>query len=226
MKSKVMRDKAIVLLTVFFITSSLCSNAFAGKLQLPNISTEEFKKYFINQESYKIISLRSRNGTLTTKDIKRMLKDYGFFDFLLHPQRTFVNRFTDYGDGTITDMATGLLWQKGGSEVALNFMDAEAYVETLNKQKLAGRSEWRLPTIEELASLMEVEKINSDLYISTLFNTIQKKCWSADNQGVKTWSGTKKNENIWVINFIEGVIFFDFLKGGNNYYVKAVCKKQ
>ncbi len=58
--------------------------------------------------------------------------------------------YTDNDDGTITDNVTGLMWQK--SYKVLTYEEAVAAVKTLN---LAGRSDWRLPTIKELYSLMD-----------------------------------------------------------------------
>jgi hypothetical protein len=58
--------------------------------------------------------------------------------------------YKDNGNGTITDLNTGLMWQKDpGSKV--NYSQAVAGAKTLN---LAGYSDWRLPTIKELYSLI------------------------------------------------------------------------
>ncbi|MBN2541914.1 DUF1566 domain-containing protein [bacterium] len=62
------------------------------------------------------------------------------------------NNFADNGDGTITDSATGLMWQKGDSEAGLNWQDALDYAENLN---LAGYDDWRLPNAKELQSIVD-----------------------------------------------------------------------
>ncbi len=57
--------------------------------------------------------------------------------------------YTNNGDGTITDNVTGLMWQK--SYGVMTYTEA---VEAVKTFKLAGHSDWRLPTIKELYSLM------------------------------------------------------------------------
>jgi hypothetical protein len=65
-----------------------------------------------------------------------------------HPGRA--PRYTDNGDGTVTDEVTGLTWQQDpGGKAAYD--DAVAGVETF---ALAGHDDWRLPTIKELYSLI------------------------------------------------------------------------
>jgi len=58
--------------------------------------------------------------------------------------------YADNGDGTVTDLNTGLMWQQdpGGK---MTFDEADAGAETCS---LAGYDDWRLPTIKELYSLI------------------------------------------------------------------------
>jgi hypothetical protein len=71
-------------------------------------------------------------------------------------------RFVDHGDGTISDKQTGLMWTKdstptipGSAQCSTNkeVRNAVAFVNCLNQKKLAGHSDWRMPSILELASL-------------------------------------------------------------------------
>ncbi len=72
--------------------------------------------------------------------------------------------YTDHGDGTVTDRVTGLMWVKtpdlnadGVIDVddKLTWSELQAHVVTLNGQAFAGHSDWRLPTIKELYSLID-----------------------------------------------------------------------
>ena len=60
--------------------------------------------------------------------------------------------YRDNGDGTITDLNTGLMWQKTPDFNKRVQSDAEKYAKNL---KLAGHDDWRLPTIKELFSIAD-----------------------------------------------------------------------
>jgi len=57
--------------------------------------------------------------------------------------------YQDNGDGTITDLNTGLMWMQDPGEKT----SYEAAMQTLTNYSFAGYSDWRLPTIKELFSL-------------------------------------------------------------------------
>jgi hypothetical protein len=60
--------------------------------------------------------------------------------------------YQDNGDGTITDLVTGLMWQKTPDLVNQStFAEAVLNGHTLN---LAGHTDWRLPSLKELYSLI------------------------------------------------------------------------
>lgn len=63
-----------------------------------------------------------------------------------------VNRLVDHHDGTISDLATGLMWAKADSGRALNWEQSLSYCEDL---VLAGHDDWRLPNVKELQSLVD-----------------------------------------------------------------------
>ncbi|MCP4165254.1 MAG: DUF1566 domain-containing protein [Chloroflexi bacterium] len=61
--------------------------------------------------------------------------------------------YVDNGDGTVTDLNTGLMWQQTPDlENKATYTEAVAGVDTF---ALAGYDDWRLPTIKELYSLMD-----------------------------------------------------------------------
>ena len=57
--------------------------------------------------------------------------------------------YTDHGDGSVTDGVTGLMWQQGFA-----VMGYDAAVEHAAESTLAGYDDWRLPTIQEMYSLI------------------------------------------------------------------------
>jgi hypothetical protein len=70
----------------------------------------------------------------------------------------FEGRYTDNGDGTITDNHTGLMWPQGVSEEKRSWWDALEYCADL---EFAGYTDWRLPNNAELGSLSDLGRGNS-----------------------------------------------------------------
>ncbi|KJU83017.1 protein containing DUF1566, partial [Candidatus Magnetobacterium bavaricum] len=62
-----------------------------------------------------------------------------------------VPSYKNNGDGTITDLKTGLMWQKTPG-TKKTWTEASNGAATLN---LGGYTDWRLPSIKELYSLIE-----------------------------------------------------------------------
>lgn len=69
------------------------------------------------------------------------------------------DRFTDNGDGTITDNATSLMWPKdfagAGAEIVAEKLWSEA-LAWANELSFAGYTDWRIPNLLELASLIDL----------------------------------------------------------------------
>ena len=67
--------------------------------------------------------------------------------------------YTDNGDGTVTDNNTGLMWQKDPGR-KMTFDEAAEGAHYFN---LAGYTDWRLPTIKELYSLIQFSGLDPDV---------------------------------------------------------------
>ena len=100
--------------------------------------------------------------------------------------------FEESDDGTtITDLNTGLIWQKTPSDEQFSWEDAQAYCESL---ELAGRDNWRTPSLKELISIEDFESgwpyINTD-YFSLGNQPINKdlQFWSSNFYNVGTAHG-------------------------------------
>jgi hypothetical protein len=65
------------------------------------------------------------------------------------------NNFVDNGDGTVSDLATGLMWQKADDEIARDWKEALVYAENLD---LADYNDWRLPNAKELQSIVDYSR--------------------------------------------------------------------
>lgn len=62
------------------------------------------------------------------------------------------NDFINNGDGTISDNATDLMWMQNDNEEGIDWEDALAYAES---SEFAGYSDWRLPNVKELQSIVD-----------------------------------------------------------------------
>ncbi|MCP4114820.1 MAG: DUF1566 domain-containing protein [Desulfobacteraceae bacterium] len=82
--------------------------------------------------------------------------------------------YTDNGDGTVTDMNTGLMWQKNPGQKK-TWDEAQAEIASF---ELAGHQDWRLPTIKELYSLI-------------LFSGIDPNVEETDTQGLTPFIDTR-----------------------------------
>ncbi|PVV23162.1 MAG: hypothetical protein B6D74_08240 [gamma proteobacterium symbiont of Ctena orbiculata] len=104
-----------------------------------------------------------------------------------------VNDFTDNGDGTISDNATGLMWSQDDSGSGMAWTDALAWVEQKNAEDHLGYSDWRLPNAKEMQSLLDYSRApgaTGSAAIDPLFNIT-----SIVNEGGESdypwfWTGT------------------------------------
>lgn len=59
--------------------------------------------------------------------------------------------YVDNGDGTVTDLVTGLMWSKSVNKIKVSLSQAHKMAERL---ELGGYTDWRVPNIKELYSLI------------------------------------------------------------------------
>ena len=108
--------------------------------------------------------------------------------------------YVDNGNETVSDNAIGLMWQKAAPTAMYTWTDAVAYCPTLT---LGSHEDWRLPSLIELASLVDYgvavpgPTINSTVFPGTPANVF--------------WSSTPMagSASAWYVNFNDGSVFFD-----------------
>jgi hypothetical protein len=112
----------------------------------------------------------------------------------------YPNQFERKGK-VVIDHASGLMWEQSGSPDPRTYQQALAYVKKLQDEEFAGYKDWRLPTIEELGSLLETSKLNGDLYIDPVFDKTQPWIWSADSDGGSSAA--------WRVSFDDGDVYWN-----------------
>jgi len=121
------------------------------------------------------------------------------------------------GMATVADSTTGLLWQQSGCSELLPYEEALVYLQQLNRDRVAGRNQWRLPTLFEAMSLVERELLlpgPRPLHIDSVFDAVQTMIWTSDQY----------NEALaWVVNFQTGTCF-PLLITADFTHVRAVCE--
>lgn len=88
------------------------------------------------------LEMRGKDKKYTVRFVKGN-KDYG------------KNNFVDNKDQTITDKATGLMWSKSDSGKGMNWEETLIWVQEKNKENYLGYSDWRLPDVKELQSIVD-----------------------------------------------------------------------
>lgn len=135
-------------------------------------------------------------------------------------------RFTDNGDGTITDNLTGLIWLKNANCPAgtRNWQGALDFVAGINNMGLnncgdisnggLNQIDWRLPNRNELTSLLDLGTFSPALPAGHPFTSFQVSgYWSST-------TGAFNSINAWVVTFILGSVNGNFKNGSG--FVLAV----
>lgn len=84
-----------------------------------------------------------------------------------------INDFVDNSNGTVTDNATGLMWDQAGSSEGMTWEQALAYAQQKNAENYLSYNDWRLPNAKELQSIVDYERspsFTNSPAISPLFN--------------------------------------------------------
>jgi hypothetical protein len=145
--------------------------------------------------------------------------------------------YVDNGDGTITDTNTGLMWEKFSDDGSIHDKDNgydwdDAFavkVATLNSGSFAGHTDWRVPNVKELQSIVNYGNVNPSVSPAfntacapgctvtacscTVFNMFNNNYWSSS-----TYAGIPANA--WFVYFGNGYVDGG-LKAGSNF-VRAV----
>jgi hypothetical protein len=118
--------------------------------------------------------------------------------------------FWDNGNGTITDRITRLVWQKQDRGTTASWEDA---ITACEESALGGYSDWRLPNVKELRSI-----VNSGMYAPAAYDG-----YFPNTQSNSYWSSTTyvtSPDAAWRVNFWHGEV--EASLKGNAFFVRCV----
>ena len=138
------------------------------------------------------------------------------------PASTPNSQLQDNGDGTITDRKTGLIWKQclegqSGSDCASGGVETFTWQQALQRAQtvnssggFAGFSDWRLPTIKELSSLVEHQCVGPAINLTRF-------PYAPNDWSYWVWSSSAVAGNTdyaWGVHFYDGETVW-YVKSGN-----------
>lgn len=132
-------------------------------------------------------------------------------------------------DGTISDGSTRLMWQQTTND-RRNWENALLLCENLS---LAGFDDWRLPSVNELRSIVDYSRLNKRdgdvvaIDLTHFPDTFRGLYWSSTTDSYVDQYNHSYADRAWRVNFTNGRTYRgpDALKS-NSYYVKCVRNAQ
>ncbi len=133
------------------------------------------------------------------------------------------SRFTDNGNGTVTDTLTGLMWtQDAGSPgptvcttgTSKTWQDALSHVACLNTNNYLGYNDWRLPNRKELRSLSDFSQSSPALPPGHPFIIVVP-------TEVSFWSSTtyaRLTDQAWYVSMWRGDVFSGHKSGSHHIW--------
>jgi len=194
------------------VTAKKQNEVYVPKMRVPTNLQLAYTPKKSDPEKIVRAVLRRKPIQVVESDIEEMILHHNFYSKKLNEKGGFRNNFSDNGNGTVTDHSTGLMWEKGGASYGLNHFEVEDYIVDLNDDKLAGHGDWRLPTLEELCSLMTKEHEKTGMYFDPIFENSKDTCWSADS------SINEETENAYYVDFSGGVIVLGYGRNESSSY--------
>jgi TPR repeat protein len=143
--------------------------------------------------------LRSEYQTLDEEKLAAMLAAKNMFDAQRNPGGIFPHQYESVhvaGLNLILDRASRRVWTRQRNLVRMNLKKSTRWIESLNGIEYGGIRDWRLPTIEEAASLLRQGKGTGPIFLDEVFG--------GDIQDIWTGDGFTESES-WSVDFRDGV---------------------
>jgi hypothetical protein len=125
-----------------------------------------------SQLSYPVVDTYQKTFYDTSNTISEPIPGSSFYGQDAHYSGNEPN-YQDNGDGTVTDLITGLMWAKSpdmDNDGDIDYDDKMSYDEAMaaaSSYSLGGYSDWRLPSIKEMYSLILFSGVDPSGYNGT-----------------------------------------------------------
>ena len=102
--------------------------------------------------------------------------------------------------------------------------DSEDFIRALNEASFGGHADWRLPTVEELSSLLNAHRQNPSIDVNYFPHTVTASYyWTATSATYYSASYYGNGDQAWAVNFYSGNVNSDyFIVKSNSLPVRAV----
>jgi len=144
--------------------------------------------------------LRREYKSLDEVEISGMLTAKNMFDAERNPEGNFQHQYEiihTAGMRLIFDRATNLVWTRQQNLVKMSLKKSIQWIGSLNNGEYGGNSKWRLPTVEEAASLLKKDTDDGKIFLDAIFGGDIKVIWTGDS--------FMESES-WVVDFQNGMI--------------------
>jgi len=126
----------------------------------------------------------------------------------------------------VQDNVTGLIWENKTDDDSIHDKDntyswqdaQDVFIATLNSENFGGYSDWRLPTIKELTSILNRDMYNPEINTFYFPNTVASFYWSSTTHA-------RYLSAAWYVSFIHGMVGWGSMSG-NIFHVRAVRGEQ
>ena len=200
---------SMLLTIVFLFTMSVPTHSewwekFRSKSTKPPIQTNDIPKQQTPQQKPQVIEQVQKQGIVKSEQIRNMSISTPSWSQILPASERFVLVMNGLA---VLDKETGLVWKQSPSTQDYFWVHAKSYCYTL---EVGSRKGWHLPTIEQLASLVDSTQPAPTLPSRHPFSNVQSGLYWSATASNSNWSVTASTSNptgVWTVHFGSGDVY-------------------